>query len=110
MRKQSGISALKMIFVIALGILMAGFIGCVASLVFTGAMVTGVATAITQKQTIIPSSAYNAEQVQKQAITKFVQEQRQIQLNRPKYKPEPGKSTELTRQDVIDYKKKTGGF
>ena len=54
MKNQSGMSALKLIFVIALGILMAGFIGCIGSFVFTGAVITGVATAIHEKQKTQP--------------------------------------------------------
>lgn len=42
MKNQAGTSALKLILIIALGILMAGFISCVGTMVLTGAVVKGV--------------------------------------------------------------------
>lgn len=52
MDKQSGTSALKLILIIALGIILASFIGCVASIAFTGAVLKGASDVIQKNQPI----------------------------------------------------------
>jgi hypothetical protein len=107
MKKQRGMSALKLILIIALGILMAGFIGCVGSAALTGAVITGMASALNQNkiipaapvlkqnQIIMPKPSYTDEN-QRRAIEnqrkldQFAQEQRQIQMNRPMDQPTQG--------------------
>ncbi len=46
MKSQIGMSSLKLILIIALGILLAGFVGCVASIAFTGAVLKGATEAL----------------------------------------------------------------
>jgi hypothetical protein len=135
MKKQRGMSALKLILIIALGILMAGFIGCMGSVALTTGVITGVASALhqnktipaapvfKQNQTIIPKPSYANENQRK--LDQFAQEQRQIQMNRPIEQPtqgyvemngkrvailKKGQSVELSRDDWIEYKRKTGKY
>jgi|GEM_PF-5698255 len=142
MKKQKGMGALKLILIIALGILMAGFIGCVGSTIFTGAVITGIATSAAtalQKQNtkVMPAPIYNAAKINEQRLQEkrkqlemeqFVQQQKIIQANRPTDQPTQGyveingkrvaipkhepqaKSQELTREDWIEYKRKTGKY
>jgi hypothetical protein len=122
MKKQHGMSALKLILIIALGILMASFIGCVGSILFTGAAIKGAAEAfnqnktitaapvLKQNQTVIPKPAYIDEN-QRRAIEnqrkldQFAQEQRQIQMNRPMDEPTQG-YVEMNGKRIIITKSK----
>jgi len=144
-QQKQGMSALKLILIIALGIIMAGFIGCVGSMVFTGAVITGMADAMKETTTNYQKTTeenkrrllenqQRALESQRQALeaqkqmNNFVATQKQIQRHRPADQPTQGyieingkriaipkhepqaKLPELTRDDLIEYRKKTGQY
>lgn len=63
MRKQLGISSLKLILIIALGIVMAGFISCTAGNVVTLAIIKGVIDAIEDTKSTVNTGQNNTIQV-----------------------------------------------
>lgn len=86
MKNQSGMSSLKLILIIALGILLAGFVGCVASITFTGAVLKGATEALNPNNPnydkLVKSTAKKIEPL---IIEKMGQN---LILNQPTYRKE----------------------
>jgi flagellar capping protein FliD len=97
MKKQEGMSAIKLILIIALGILLASFIGCVGSIILTGAALKEVNETIKQPLKT-PIATKTPQQIEyeaqlkraieyQQEMARFKAEQQEIQRNRPMVEP-----------------------
>lgn len=113
MNKQSGMSAFKMVLIIALGILTASFIGCVATFMFTSAVITGVGEAITDKTNTPESRTYNIpsniytpkQQSQQQNIVRINQPTTRSEIIRKRSEEAVLQAREETKDFDAHYKK-----